>query len=134
VVPFRPEKAARPSLRGLRRVWAPQAHDFSTPTVNNKSSCACQSLFERQPLGWEMGNEGRGSRQISSSHRLWPLWWVVWAAATQLKRKKLIFLLIFVPVNSKCLHSFINVSKIHAHHGQQYVLVSHPNPQKLNPH
>lgn len=32
--------------------------------VNNKSSCACQSLFEKQPFGYEIG---RGSKQISSS-------------------------------------------------------------------
>lgn len=90
--------------------------------VNNKSSCACQSLFEKQPFGYEIG---RGSKQISSSssgnsshrsqrppqrqrrlYRYQPNGAHEGGGKAKWK-KKLIFLLIFVPVNSKCLHSFI---------------------------
>lgn len=85
------------------------APSFSGSLNNNKSSCACQSLFERQPLGFQ------ASRLAAAIGCGWcGRWWVVgWLVSP---KKKLIFLLIFVPVNSKCLHSFINVSKMHTTH------------------
>lgn len=65
-----PRRAKRPDR-------PPQTHDFSSSSStvnNNKSSCACQSLFERQADSG-MGNGARFlADQISSSHRLWPLW------------------------------------------------------------
>lgn len=105
VVSFRREKAARPSLRGPDELGPPppQCHDFptSSPAVNNKSSCACQSLFERLPLAdaWVMGNEKRGavcgrlaaaivSGLCGGGTASGWLWWGGCFAATQLKRKK----------------------------------------------
>lgn len=122
-VPLPLPSAPRPAPSST--VAAPVSFPFPVPVpdpldfaVNNKSSCACQSLFEKQPFGYEIG---RGSKQISSSysnssHRSQsPPRSALsisgkWSTRRRRKakwKKKLIFLLIFVPVNSKCLHSFI---------------------------
>lgn len=91
------------SQRPRRACPPPQCHDFptSSPAVNNKSSCACQSLFERLPLAdaWVMGNEKRGavcgrlaaaivSGLCGGGTASGWLWWGGCFAATQLKRKK----------------------------------------------